>query len=48
MVCKNFRSNEFCIKRALAKLTVKEDWFAPIDRNNYEAKYFTHCKSNRT
>ncbi len=37
-------SNEYCIKRALAKLTVKEDWFAPINRNNYEAKYFTHCK----
>ena len=34
-------SNEYCIKRALAKLTVKEDWFAPIDRNNFEAKYFT-------
>ena len=36
--------NEFCIKRALAKLTVKEDWYAPINRNNYEAKYFSHCK----
>ncbi len=36
--------NEFCIKRALPKLSVKEDWYAPIDRNNYEAKYFSHCK----
>ncbi len=35
---------EFCIKRALGKLTVKEDWFAPINRNNYEAKYFLYCK----
>ena len=30
--------NEYCIKRALAKLTVKEDWFAPIDRSNFEVK----------
>ena len=37
--------NEFCIKRALEKLTVKEDWYAPIDRNNFEAKYFTFCKT---
>ncbi len=37
-------SMEYCIKRALAKLAVKEDWFAPINRNNYEAKYFEHCK----
>ena len=35
---------EFCIKRALAKLTVKEDWFAPIDRNKFEARYFKNCK----
>ena len=38
-------NNEYCIKRALAKLTVKEDWFAPIERNNFEANYFTNCKS---
>ena len=37
--------NEFCIKRALEKLTVKEDWYAPIDRNDFEAKYFTYCKT---
>ncbi len=35
---------EYCIKRALAKLTVKEDWFAPVDRNNFEARYFQSCK----
>ena len=34
---------EFCIKRALAKLTVKEDWYAPISRNNFEAMYFRYC-----
>ncbi len=34
---------EFCIKRALAKLTVKEDWYAPIERNNFEAMYFKYC-----
>ena len=34
---------EFCIKRALAKLTVKEDWYAPISRSNFEAMYFKHC-----
>ncbi|MBF95838.1 MAG: Methylthioribose kinase [Alphaproteobacteria bacterium MarineAlpha9_Bin4] len=37
-------NNEYCIKRALPKLTVKEDWFAPVDRNNFEAKYFRNCK----
>ena len=37
-------SSEYCIKRALKKLAVKEDWFAPIDRSNFEANYFTHCK----
>ena len=37
-------NSEYCIKRALAKLTVKEDWYAPINRNNFEAKYFKHCK----
>ena len=34
---------EFCIKRALAKLTVKEDWYAPISRNKFEAMYFQYC-----
>ena len=36
---------EYCIKRALKKLTVKEDWFAPIERNNFEANYFKYSKS---
>ena len=34
---------EFCIKRALKKLTVKQDWFAPVNRNNFEAAYFKAC-----
>ena len=34
---------EFCIKRALAKLTVKEDWYAPISRSKFEAMYFQSC-----
>ena len=40
----NSNEIEFCIKRALSKLTVKEDWFAPIERNNFEANYFNVCK----
>ena len=36
---------KFCIKRALKKLTVKEDWFAPVDRSNFEAEYFKVCRS---
>ena len=37
-------NKDYCIKRALAKLNVKENWFAPIERSNFEAKYFTHCR----
>ena len=40
---KTDQNREFCIKRALAKLTVKEDWYAPISRSNFEAMYFQHC-----
>jgi len=29
-----------CVKRALAKLKVKAEWFAPTERNNYEWKWF--------
>ncbi len=29
----------FCVKRALAKLRVKADWRAPIERNAYEAAW---------
>jgi 5-methylthioribose kinase len=28
-----------CVKRALAKLRVSEDWFAPVERNAYEAAW---------
>lgn len=39
---------EFCIKRALKKLTVKEDWFAPISRSNFEVAYFKACQNINT
>lgn len=26
----------FCVKRALAKLKVAADWFAPVERDKYE------------
>src|SRR6185369_17810043 len=29
-----------CVKRALAKLRVKDDWQAPPDRNLYEWRWF--------
>ena len=41
---KTKKNTEFCIKRALDKLTVKEDWFAPVSRSNFEAMYFKYCK----
>ena len=41
---KTAKEKEFCIKRALAKLTVKEDWYAPVNRSNFEAIYFKYCK----
>ena len=41
---KTKKNKEFCIKRALEKLTVKEDWHAPVSRNNFEAMYFKYCK----
>ncbi len=28
-----------CVKRALARLRVEQDWFAPIERNQYEAAW---------
>ncbi len=28
-----------CVKRALAKLRVRQDWFAPVERNAYEAAW---------
>src|SRR3954452_16713619 len=30
----------FCVKRAMAKLAVKDDWFAPIERNRYERLWY--------
>lgn len=30
----------FCVKRAMARLAVKEDWFAPVERNRYERLWF--------
>lgn len=33
-------SQRFCIKRALAKLKVAQDWFAPQERNRYEHQWY--------
>jgi len=30
----------FCVKRALAKLKVQADWFAPIERNQFEVAWY--------
>lgn len=30
----------FCVKRAMAKLAVEEDWFAPVERNRYERLWY--------
>ena len=30
----------YCVKRALAKLKVKADWFAPIERNRHEVAWY--------
>jgi len=32
----------YCVKRALAKLKVQADWFAPVERNKYEV-YWYQC-----
>lgn len=29
-----------CVKRALAKLRVQQDWFAPVERGEYEVRWF--------
>jgi aminoglycoside phosphotransferase (APT) family kinase protein len=34
------RDRVFCVKRAMAKLAVKDDWFAPIERNRYERLWY--------
>ena len=30
----------FCVKRAMAKLAVKDDWYAPVERNRYERLWY--------
>src|SRR5438128_411688 len=30
----------FCVKRAMPKLAVKEDWYAPVERNRYERLWY--------
>jgi aminoglycoside phosphotransferase (APT) family kinase protein len=32
-----------CVKRALRKLKVEQDWFAPLERNAYEAAWMRHA-----
>lgn len=31
---------EYCVKRALSKLKVAADWFAPVERNKYEVYWY--------
>ncbi len=35
----DLRSGPICVKRALPKLRVEKDWFAPIERNRYEVAW---------
>src|SRR5216684_5462768 len=30
----------FCVKRAMARLAVKEEWLAPVERNRYERLWY--------
>jgi aminoglycoside phosphotransferase (APT) family kinase protein len=30
----------FCVKRAMPKLAVRDDWFAPVERNRYERLWY--------
>ncbi|MEQ8700572.1 MAG: phosphotransferase [Bauldia litoralis] len=30
----------FCVKRAMAQLAVKDEWFAPVERNRYEQLWY--------
>ncbi len=39
------RSRTICVKRALAKLKVEADWYAPIERNAYEAAWMREAAS---
>jgi aminoglycoside phosphotransferase (APT) family kinase protein len=38
----DLRSGSICMKRALAKLRVDADWFAPLERNAAEARYLRY------
>jgi aminoglycoside phosphotransferase (APT) family kinase protein len=38
-------SGPVCVKRALPKLRVEQDWFAPVERNAYEAAWMRFAKS---
>jgi 5-methylthioribose kinase len=33
-------SGTVCVKRALPKLRVRDDWFAPVGRNRFEARWY--------
>lgn len=33
-------SATYCVKRALSKLKVKADWFAPVERNRFEVAWY--------
>jgi 5-methylthioribose kinase len=35
----DLRSGPVCVKRALAKLRVEQDWFAPVERSRYEVAW---------
>lgn len=35
----DLRRGQVCVKRALPKLRVERDWFAPIERSNYEVAW---------
>jgi aminoglycoside phosphotransferase (APT) family kinase protein len=34
------RGRVFCVKRAMPKLAVTDEWFAPIERNHYERRWY--------
>ena len=36
----DLRRGPICVKRALPKLRVKQDWFAPVERGEYEVRWF--------
>ena len=35
----DLRCGQFCVKRALPKLRVEKDWFAPVERSRYEVAW---------